>query len=461
MAIFEEADTNQNGFAEFTSFVKVLTQLNPTITHAQVEELTQCCIGECGDGRPLNYKDFASVIGAYNAWAIAGETIREALASGHRTLFSKRLLEVKDIFEAMDKKAGGSGDVTLEAFKDGMKRLSVPLSDAQFVQVYHSIDVDGSGVISIEEFIEALATPPNEADESYKIEALIRLHGLSKEGLTASVNEYFKEAVAKGLSDPLCEAWSGLLQGVLPKVSSSHVCLKHQNEGAPGALEVEVKVITGCREAEAGEAARHNLGLYLVDETDAGFKAVLNALVRGRVIGDNSFNVTKVDLSKSVEVRGPSPEELKRAAAYKTLQLRSIFRLFSKWNPNQQLFQHTPDALRLEFDSRRTETSSQLKSDLGSELGSHSDLSVNEFRSALRVLDPEMKEEQVTDIFKALGWEMRTSVDDERFTALLLAFNRYCTSLSRIIPKVLGEDVKSQLLSTSVLKVSGLTHAPQ
>ena len=83
----------------------------------------------------IDYDDFASVIGAYNAWTLAVQQIKTALLTGKRTLFSKRLLEIRDLFEAIDQKRGGTGNLSLDDFVLGMRRLDVPLSDIQLAQV--------------------------------------------------------------------------------------------------------------------------------------------------------------------------------------------------------------------------------------------------------------------------------------------------------------------------------------
>ena len=78
--------------------------------------------------------------------------LRFALAGG-RTLFGKKIKNLKDLFKVLDKDNGGT--VSHDEFKAGLHRLDIGLTKDQVRALLHVVDDDQSGEIDIKEFLTA------------------------------------------------------------------------------------------------------------------------------------------------------------------------------------------------------------------------------------------------------------------------------------------------------------------
>ena len=75
------------------------------------------------------------------AWA-RGETVRQ------RGDEVKRQVE----FAFADADTDGSGEMDLEAFAATVRRMGLPIGEAEVEALFHEIDADGSGDIDVDEF---------------------------------------------------------------------------------------------------------------------------------------------------------------------------------------------------------------------------------------------------------------------------------------------------------------------
>ncbi len=78
--------------------------------------------------------------------------LRFALAGG-RTLFGKKIKNIKDLFKVLDKDGGGT--VSHEEFTAGLHRLDIGLTKDQVRALLHVVDDDNSGEIDVSEFLTA------------------------------------------------------------------------------------------------------------------------------------------------------------------------------------------------------------------------------------------------------------------------------------------------------------------
>jgi calcium-dependent protein kinase len=70
-----------------------------------------------------------------------------------RSLSEEELAGLKEMFKAMD--ADGSGAITFDELKEGLKRLGSNLSESEIRDLMEAADVDNSGTIDYDEFIAA------------------------------------------------------------------------------------------------------------------------------------------------------------------------------------------------------------------------------------------------------------------------------------------------------------------
>ena len=78
--------------------------------------------------------------------------LRAAL-SGGRTLFGKKIHNLKGLFKVLDKDKGGT--VSHDEFKAGLHRLDIGLTKDQVRALLNVVDDDHSGGIDINEFLRA------------------------------------------------------------------------------------------------------------------------------------------------------------------------------------------------------------------------------------------------------------------------------------------------------------------
>ena len=69
-----------------------------------------------------------------------------------------------------------------------------------------------------------------------------------------------------------------------------------------------------------------------------------------------------------------------------------------------------------------------------------------------RYLDDTLKPEQMEELFKGMDWAHSEEVDPDHFLMVLFKFKRFTSAVQRILPRILGDGTKGQLLSHSILK---------
>ncbi|KDO18583.1 hypothetical protein SPRG_15965, partial [Saprolegnia parasitica CBS 223.65] len=77
-------------------------------------------------------------------------------------LFKKTKLKWRDIFKEMD--ADGNGIVTRLEFKEALRELGMPVTDAQLRCLMDEYDTDGDGKMAYDEFLRALGQDKDDSD---------------------------------------------------------------------------------------------------------------------------------------------------------------------------------------------------------------------------------------------------------------------------------------------------------
>jgi len=162
---FEAFDTSGDGFIDFRELSLGLDRLGAGLSKKEVSDLWMV-LARGGDGphrlaKGIKYEYFAAALSKYKVFEAAVKQIVDALRNGGRSLYGVALKNLEDVFTAIDEgmghqRAKGDGGVTLNEFVDGMTRLGVVMSARELAQVYHAIDVDGSGIIDVNEFCSAI-----------------------------------------------------------------------------------------------------------------------------------------------------------------------------------------------------------------------------------------------------------------------------------------------------------------
>ena len=104
----------------------------------------------------IHYTEFVQVVGQYQSWVLAIQQIQRTITHGKRKLYSKTIQSTRDLFIAMDRRGNNNGVLDLDEFTQGMARLGIGLSPKALSDVFECMDVDGSGYIEIEEFLDEL-----------------------------------------------------------------------------------------------------------------------------------------------------------------------------------------------------------------------------------------------------------------------------------------------------------------
>ena len=94
----------------------------------------------------------------------------EVVKQGGRTLFGARIRSVRDIFSAMESHGDGDGLVSFAEFADGLERLNIKATRAQFLSAFQFVDDDFSGVIDWAEFNDMLGDGTGEITAQKKEE---------------------------------------------------------------------------------------------------------------------------------------------------------------------------------------------------------------------------------------------------------------------------------------------------
>ena len=81
----------------------------------------------------------------------------KSTVSAQRDLYGQTLVDMEDIFTAVD--ADGSGTVDVREFRDGIKRLGLGLTEPQIQEMIAVFDEDGNGEIDRKEFMDLVNAP--------------------------------------------------------------------------------------------------------------------------------------------------------------------------------------------------------------------------------------------------------------------------------------------------------------
>jgi len=148
---FESHDASKSGCLTPGEWHEALLALDPAMPE---QERMGCamCVGWEPRQETVDYTCFLDAFQAYRDYR--GAVRRLVRAVGSRTLFGEKLGEVQDLFRALDR--DGDGTVCSAEFMGGLRRLGLPLSDAQLMEVFEAIDFDNSDSIGSEELVLAL-----------------------------------------------------------------------------------------------------------------------------------------------------------------------------------------------------------------------------------------------------------------------------------------------------------------
>lgn len=96
----------------------------------------------------------------------------------------------------MDHDGGGDGEVTLPELKVGFQRLSILMREEDIERVFHGLDPDGSGSITVQEFIGAITTHESARKRREEAECL-RVMAFSKINKLKDEKDAFANKIAK------------------------------------------------------------------------------------------------------------------------------------------------------------------------------------------------------------------------------------------------------------------------
>eukprot|EP00937_MAST-01D_sp_MAST-1D-sp2_P001031 g1031.t1 len=106
-----------------------------------------------GMQKVVKYLDFLCVASPSDECFRALHSLRHYLKQA-----ADRSMDASQVFEVLD--ADGDGTVTPDELAKGMHTLGMPITTKQCSDIFHHIDIDGSGHINIHEFFQ-FASPPN------------------------------------------------------------------------------------------------------------------------------------------------------------------------------------------------------------------------------------------------------------------------------------------------------------
>ena len=136
--VFLDMDNGGAGEVSRRQFEDGLRQLQIGISDSQIEGMLGQ-IDKDGDGS-ISVHEFVLQFGS------DVEKLREEI----QTLFKAHNVNLQQIFSAFD--GDGSGEVTRAEFGSGLRRMQIGISDSQIDAMVKTIDSDGGGTISCQEF---------------------------------------------------------------------------------------------------------------------------------------------------------------------------------------------------------------------------------------------------------------------------------------------------------------------
>jgi hypothetical protein len=119
-----------------------------------------------------------------NVLHVIRSTIRSFTNKGMkaaRTLYGKKISNPTDLFQAMDR--DGDGDLTYDEVRGAMHRLGIDMTDLEFVQFIHRVDLDHSGSVDVKELEDAVMNSDQHKKNAQKEEEEARKKGPRPEKL--------------------------------------------------------------------------------------------------------------------------------------------------------------------------------------------------------------------------------------------------------------------------------------
>jgi len=178
---FSTHDKNSDGRVTRKEFGAALKQLK-----VAMEESTFHRLMESQDPLARNridFREFIQAINDYKGWLGSIKQLVDAvrhMGRHDRTMYGRPLRSVMDIFHAMDRDQGG--EISLGEFREGLRRLDIGLSPSAIEHLLTVFDLDGNGDVDTEEFSTTLRVFGGESDKVFT-----RTRNLREErGLTTS-----------------------------------------------------------------------------------------------------------------------------------------------------------------------------------------------------------------------------------------------------------------------------------
>lgn len=150
-AAFLAVNPNKHGIVQSKQFEETLVQLGADISQAQALFNALNVHGKNG----VAYTDFVEGLSQYKGFCAALACMVDCVAS-QRQLYGHKLQRLADIFNAMAERSDVSGVVDFGAFCEGLDRLGIGLSAGDRKMLFVGFDVDGNGLLDLEEFLDVL-----------------------------------------------------------------------------------------------------------------------------------------------------------------------------------------------------------------------------------------------------------------------------------------------------------------
>ena len=163
--VFRSFDKDGNGLLSIKEIEKGLCDLGVSLEPGDLDKLSEY-FDPNGTGS-IYYRDFAFRLGSSSSGGdqagfkpIVPEDVhkyRFTVTHGKHSLLGQiaqsvelRSTNVRKVFRQLDR--DGSGTLDMHELRIGLRHLGFDLDDAQFEQIWHLVDVDGDGQVTLQEF---------------------------------------------------------------------------------------------------------------------------------------------------------------------------------------------------------------------------------------------------------------------------------------------------------------------
>merc|ERR1711998_258983 len=149
-------DGNNSGVIKQDEFQEALSNFG--IKDEEASQLFHAIdIGEQG----ISYEGFVAALSKFKSYAAALQNMADAVHA-ERELYGNKIHRLQDMFLAMsDRGMHSDGQINFTDLSEALTRLGIALSAADQQMVFEGLDMDGSGLVSIQEFVEAMTTMTN------------------------------------------------------------------------------------------------------------------------------------------------------------------------------------------------------------------------------------------------------------------------------------------------------------